>query len=153
MHEFEKIEILLAEDSDADAEMTIRALRRNNLANHLVWVKDGAEALDFIFRRGAYAQRPEGAPKLVLLDLKMPKVDGIEVLRQVKSNDATKTIPVVMLTSSAEERDIVASYSLGVNSYIVKPVDFVKFVEEVAKAGCYWALVNRVPGESHRASP
>jgi len=146
MHEFEKIEILLAEDSDADAEMTIRALRRNNLANHLVWVKDGAEALDFIFRRGAYAQRPEGAPKLVLLDLKMPKVDGIEVLRQVKSNEATRTIPVVMLTSSAEERDIVASYSLGVNSYIVKPVDFASFVDEVAKAGCYWVLVNRLPG-------
>jgi CheY-like chemotaxis protein len=151
MHEFEKIEILLAEDSDADAEMTIRALRRNNLANHLVWVKDGAEALDFIFRRGAYAQRPEGAPKLVLLDLKMPKVDGIEVLRQIKSNEATRTIPVVMLTSSAEERDIVASYSLGVNSYIVKPVDFVKFVEEVAKAGCYWVLVNRLPNAAHGA--
>ena len=150
MHEFEKIEILLAEDSDADAEMTIRALRRNNLANHLVWVKDGAEALDFIFRRGAYAQRPEGAPKLVLLDLKMPKVDGIEVLRQVKSNDATKTIPVVMLTSSAEERDIVASYSLGVNSYVVKPVEFSSFVAEVAKTGCYWVLVNRLPAELER---
>ena len=143
MHEFEKIEILLAEDSDADAEMTIRALRRNNLANHLVWVKDGAEALDFIFRRGAYAQRPEGAPKLVLLDLKMPKVDGIEVLRQVKSNDATKTIPVVMLTSSAEERDIVASYSLGVNSYIVKPVDFEQFADTVSQVGMYWVLANQ----------
>jgi len=151
MHEFEKIEILLAEDSDADAEMTIRALRRNNLANHLVWVKDGAEALDFIFRRGVYAQRPEGAPKLVLLDLKMPKVDGIEVLRQVKSNEETKTIPVVMLTSSAEERDIVASYSLGVNSYIVKPVDFASFVYEVTKAGCYWVLVNRLPGAAAAA--
>lgn len=146
MHEFEQIEILLAEDSEADAEMTMRALRRHNLANHLVWVKDGAEALDFIFRRGAYAQRPEGAPKLVLLDLKMPKVDGIEVLRQIKSNEETKTIPVVMLTSSAEERDIVASYSLGANSYIVKPVDFASFVDEVAKAGCYWVLVNRLPG-------
>ena len=145
MHEFEQIEILLAEDSEADAEMTMRALRRNNLANRLVWVKDGAEALDFIFRRGAYAQRPEGAPKLVLLDLKMPKVDGIEVLRQVKSNEETRTIPVVMLTSSAEERDIIASYSLGVNSYIVKPVDFASFVDEVAKAGCYWVLVNRLP--------
>ena len=150
MHEFEKIEILLAEDSDADAEMTIRALRRNNLANHLVWVKDGAEALDFIFRRGAYAQRPEGAPKLVLLDLKMPKVDGIEVLRQIKSNEATRTIPVVMLTSSAEERDIVASYSLGVNSYVVKPVEFSSFVAEVAKTGCYWVLVNRLPAELER---
>lgn len=146
MHDFEQIEILLAEDSEADAEMTMRALSRHNLANHLVWVKDGAEALDFIFRRGAYAQRPRGAPKLVLLDLKMPKVDGIEVLRQVKSNEETRTIPVVMLTSSAEERDIVASYSLGVNSYIVKPVDFTSFVDEVAKAGCYWVLVNRLPG-------
>ena len=146
MNDFEQVEILLAEDSDADAEMTIRALRRNNLANHLVRVKDGAEALDFIFRRGAYASRPAGAPKLVLLDLKMPKVDGIEVLRQVKSNEETKAIPVVMLTSSAEERDIIASYSLGVNSYVVKPVDFAKFVDEVAKAGCYWVLVNRLPG-------
>ena len=145
MHEFEQIEILLAEDSEADAEMTIRALRRKHLANRLVRVKDGAEALDFIFRRGAYAQRPNGAPKLLLLDLKMPKVDGIEVLREVKSNEETRTMPVVMLTSSAEERDIVASYSLGVNSYIVKPVDFSRFVEEVAKAGCYWVLVNRLP--------
>ena len=146
MNDFEQVEILLAEDSEADAEMTIRALRRNNLANRLVWVKDGAEALDFIFQRGAYASRPAGTPKLVLLDLKMPKVDGIEVLRQVKSNEETKSIPVVMLTSSAEERDIVASYSLGVNSYVVKPVDFAKFVDEIAKAGCYWVLVNRLPG-------
>ena len=146
MHEFEKIEILLAEDSDADAEMTIRALRRNNLANHLVWVKDGAEALDFIFRRGAYAQRPEGAPKLVLLDLKMPKVDGIEVLRKVKQDEQTSHIPVVMLTSSAEESDLLRSYELGVNSYLVKPVEFDRFVEEVSKAGCYWAVMNRLPG-------
>jgi two-component system response regulator len=144
--DFEQVEILLAEDSEADAEMTIRALRRKNLANHLVWVKDGAEALDFIFRRGAYASRPPGAPKLVLLDLKMPKVDGIEVLRQVKADEQTRTIPVVMLTSSAEERDMIASYSLGANSYVVKPVDFAKFVEEVAAAGCYWMLVNRLPG-------
>jgi CheY-like chemotaxis protein len=146
LDDFEQVEILLAEDSEADAEMTIRALRRSNLANRLVWVKDGVEALDFIFRRGAYASRPVGAPKLVLLDLKMPKVDGIEVLRQIKSNEDTKAIPVVMLTSSAEERDIVASYSLGVNSYVVKPVDFAKFVDEVVKAGCYWVLVNRLPG-------
>jgi two-component system, response regulator len=152
MKTFEPVEILLAEDSEADAEMTMRALQRKHLANRLVWVKDGAEALDFLFRRGAYAQRPEGLPKLLLLDLKMPKVDGIEVLREVKSNEATRTLPVVMLTSSAEERDIVASYSLGVNSYIVKPVDFVKFVEEVAKAGCYWVLVNRLPNAAHGAS-
>jgi len=146
MTDFEQVEILLVEDSETDAEMTIRALRRKNLANRLVWLKDGAEALDFLFRRGAYVERPAGTPKLVLLDLKMPKVDGIEVLRQVKSNEETKAIPVVMLTSSAEERDVVASYALGVNSYVVKPVDFAKFVEEVARAGCYWVLVNRLPG-------
>jgi CheY-like chemotaxis protein len=151
MTDYEQIEILLAEDNETDAEMTIRALRRKNLANNLVWVKDGAEALDFIFRRGAYASRPEGAPKLVLLDLKMPKVDGIEVLRQIKSNEQTKTMPVVMLTSSAEERDIVASYAFGVNSYVVKPVEFSSFIEEVAKAGCYWVLVNRLPEQyEHR---
>jgi CheY-like chemotaxis protein len=151
MNDYEQVEILLAEDNETDAEMTIRALRRKNLANNLVWVKDGAEALDFIFRRGAYASRAETSPKLVLLDLKMPKVDGIEVLRQIKSSEETKTMPVVMLTSSAEERDIVASYSSGVNSYVVKPVDFSSFIEEVAKAGCYWVLVNRLPAEfEHR---
>jgi two-component system response regulator len=139
------VEILLAEDSEADAEMTIRALQSNHLANRLARVRDGAEALDYIFRRGAYATRPAGLPKLLLLDIKMPKVDGIEVLREVKANEETRTLPVVMLTSSAEERDMIASYSLGVNSYIVKPVDFSKFVEEVAKAGCYWLLVNRLP--------
>jgi two-component system response regulator len=152
MASFEPIEILLAEDSEADAEMTVRALKRNNLANRLVWVKDGAEALDFIFRRGEYASRLPGLPKLLLLDLKMPKVDGIEVLRQVKSRDETRTMPVVMLTSSAEERDIVASYSLGVNSYVVKPVDFGKFADEVAKAGCYWVLLNRVPGDASESN-
>ncbi len=152
MTDYEQVEILLAEDNETDAEMTIRALRRKNLANNLVWVKDGAEALDFIFRRGAYASRPDGTPKLVLLDLKMPKVDGIEVLRQIKANEETKSMPVVMLTSSAEERDIVASYALGVNSYVVKPVDFSTFVVEVAKTGCYWVLVNRMPAENERRS-
>jgi two-component system response regulator len=146
VNDLEPVEILLAEDSDADAEMTARALQRHNLTNRLVRVKDGAEALDFIFRRGDYASRPAGLPKLLLLDLKMPRVDGIEVLREVKSNDETRTMPVVMLTSSAEERDVLASYMLGVNGYIVKPVDFASFVDEVAKAGCYWVLVNRVPG-------
>jgi two-component system, response regulator len=152
MIDYEQVEILLVEDNETDAEMTIRALRRKNLANNLVWVKDGAEALDFIFRRGAYALRPNGSPRLVLLDLKMPKVDGIEVLRQIKAHEDTKALPVVMLTSSAEERDIVASYSFGVNSYVVKPVDFSSFVSEVAKAGCYWVLVNRLPAKfEHRA--
>lgn len=142
-----EIELLLAEDNPRDAEMTMRALRKVNFANKVHWVKDGEEALDFLFCTGTYADREPGhAPKLILLDIKMPKVDGIEVLRQVKSNQETKAIPVVMLTSSAEERDIVASYSLGVNSYVVKPVDFAKFVDEVAKAGCYWVLVNRLPG-------
>ena len=146
MNALEPVEILLAEDSEADAEMTIRALQRSNLANRLIWVKDGAETLDYIFRRGVYARRPADLPKLLLLDLKMPKIDGIEVLREVKSREETRLMPVVVLTSSAEERDIVASYSLGVNSYIVKPVDFTKFVDEVTKAGCYWMLVNRLPG-------
>ena len=152
MNDFDPVEILLAEDSETDAEMTIRALQGKNLTNRLVRVKDGAEALDFIFRRGAYSERPAGLPKLLLLDLKMPKVDGIEVLREVKSAEETKLMPVVVLTSSAEERDIAASYMLGVNSYIVKPVDFVKFVDEVAKAGCYWVLLNRLPGDSPVAS-
>ena len=139
MTDYEQVEILLAEDNETDAEMTIRALRRKNLANNLVWVKDGAEALDFIFRRGAYASRGVTSPKLVLLDLKMPKVDGLEVLRQIKSSEETKTMPVVMLTSSAEER------------YVVKPVEFSSFIEEVAKAGCYWVLVNRLPAQfEHR---
>ena len=150
MNDYEQIEILLVEDNETDAEMTIRALRRKNLANNLVWVKDGAEALDFIFRRGAYESRPNGSPRLVLLDLKMPKVDGIEVLRQIKAHEDTKALPVVMLTSSAEERDIVASYAFGVNSYVVKPVDFSSFVSEVAKAGCYWVLVNRLPARFER---
>jgi CheY-like chemotaxis protein len=152
MNDFDSVEILLAEDSETDAEMTIRALRGKNLTNRLVRVKDGAEALDFIFRRGAYSDRPAGLPKLLLLDLKMPKVDGIEVLREVKSAEETRSMPVVVLTSSAEERDIAASYMLGANSYIVKPVDFVKFVDEVAKAGCYWVLLNRLPGDAQGAS-
>ena len=143
------VEILLVEDGPADAEMTLRALRRNNLANRIHWVKDGEEALEYMFGTGAYAQRdPSALPRLVLLDIKMPKVDGIEVLRQVKARDETRTMPVVMLTSSAQERDIVASYSLGVNSYVVKPVEFGKFADEVAKAGCYWVLLNRVPGDA-----
>lgn len=145
MKELEAVDILLIEDSDTDAEMTLRALKRKGLANNVTWVKDGAEALDFIYRRNAYANRGDGNPKLVLLDLKLPKIDGIEVLRTLKSDPLTQAIPVVMLTSSAEERDIVESYRLGVNSYIVKPVDMKNFLEEVAKAGCYWLVVNKIP--------
>lgn len=145
MTDFEHVEILLAEDNPADAELTMRALRKRNLANNLVWVKDGAEVLDFVFHKGAYEGRANGKPKLILLDLKMPKVDGIEVLAQLKANPDTKQIPVVMLTSSQEESDIVESYRLGVNSYIVKPVDFDKFFDMVSQVGLYWSLMNKVP--------
>ena len=143
---FELVEILLVEDNPEDAEMTLRVMRKRNLANHLHWVKDGAEALDYLFRRGAYAGRdPARPPRLVLLDIKMPKVDGIEVLRQVKGSPELKTVPVVVMTSSNEERDVVESYRLGVNSYIVKPVAFDAFIEMVAKIDLYWVLANRVP--------
>ena len=135
----ESIEILLAGDNAEDAEMTLRALKRNNLANKVRWVKDGAEALECLF---SSAGRP---PKLVLLDIKMPKVDGIEVLRRLKADPATQRIPVVVMTSSNEERDVVESYRLGVNSYIVKPVQFDAFIETVAKIGLYWVVTNRVP--------
>jgi len=145
MNEFDSVEILLAEDSEADAEMTIRALSGKNLANRLMRVKDGAEALDFIFRRGAYAKRAANLPKLLLLDIKMPKVDGIEVLRRLKGDASTRSIPVVVMTSSNEERDVIESYRLGVNSYIVKPVQFDSFMETVAKIGLYWVLTNRAP--------
>lgn len=145
MSELQTVEILLVEDSAADAELTMRALRKNNLANNLVWVKDGAEALDFVFREGVYAKRLNNFPKLILLDLKLPKLDGIEVLRRLKMDERTRMIPVVMITSSAEERDIVESYKLGVNSYLVKPVDFAQFVEVVAQAGLYWAVANKTP--------
>jgi len=142
----EQVEILLAEDNPEDAEMTMRALRGNNLANKLHWVKDGAEALDYLFSAGKYAGRDtRKPPKLVLLDIKMPKVDGIEVLRRLKADAATRTIPVVVMTSSNEERDVMESYRLGVNSYIVKPVQFEAFLETVAKIGLYWVLTNRTP--------
>jgi two-component system, response regulator len=138
-------EILLVEDDNTDAELTLRALQKNNLANKVVWVKDGAEALDFLFQTGVYAERRSEMPKLVLLDLKLPKVDGIEVLKRIKSDAKTRTIPVVMVTSSAEERDLVESYHLGVNSYLVKPVDFKQFIDVVSQAGLYWAVLNKTP--------
>ncbi len=146
MSEQQQVEILMAEDNPKDAEMTQRALRKYNFGNRLLWVKDGAEALDYLFCRGAYAGRdPLQPPKLVLLDIKMPKVDGIEVLRQVKADAKLRVIPIVVMTSSNEERDVVESYRLGVNSYIVKPVDFSAFLDVVAKIGLYWVLTNRVP--------
>ena len=149
MNALEQVEILLVEDSRTDAEMTLRALRHNHLANKVHWVKDGAEALDFMFCAGAYAGRNRSAgPKLVMLDIKMPKVDGIEVLRRLKADPETRSVPVVIMTSSAEQRDLVDSYKLGVNSYIVKPVEFEAFLETVAKIGLYWVLTNRVPREA-----
>jgi two-component system, response regulator len=145
LSQFEQVEILLVEDNPEDAEMTMRALRKRNLANHLHWVKDGAEALDYLFATGSYAGRERHQPpKLVLLDIKMPKVDGIEVLRRIKASDL-KSVPVVVMTSSNEERDVLESYRLGVNSYIVKPVQFEAFIETVSKIGLYWVLTNRVP--------
>lgn len=147
MNGFEQVEILLVEDNPTDAELTMRALRKKNLANNLVWVTDGAEALNFIHCKDRYEGRRNGTPRLVLLDLKLPKVGGIEVLRDLKSNAKTRAVPVVVLTSSQEERDIVESYQLGVNSYIVKPVDFGKFLDMVSEVGLYWSLMNQVPRE------
>jgi CheY-like chemotaxis protein len=149
MSNFEEIEILLAEDSDSDAEMTLRALREKGLANSVTWVKDGESALDFIYYRGNYAERPNGPPKIILLDLKMPRVDGIDVLRQIKGNPSTKTIPVVVLTSSAQDRDLIDTYELGVNSYIVKPVDFDQFFQVISNLGFYWAVMNKVAPPNH----
>ena len=141
-----QVEVLLVEDNIHDAEMTIRALRKVNLANNLVHVKDGEEALDFIFAKGKFADRQESdQPKVILLDIKMPKVDGIEVLKQLKSRESSKTIPVVIMTSSKEEQDIINSYQLGVNSYVVKPVDFEGFARAVSQLGMYWLLTNQSP--------
>ena len=150
MTDYGNVEILLVEDNPNDAELTIRALKKHNLANNLVHVKDGAEALEFIFAEGAFSgRRVENGPKLILLDLKLPRVDGLEVLRKVKADERTKSLPVVVLTSSKEERDIVESYRLGVNSYIVKPVEFESFVKAVSGLGLYWMLLNKV---SHKTT-
>jgi len=137
--------ILLAEDDPRDVELTLVALEEHNLANEVVVARDGAEALDYLYRRGQFADRPAGHPVVVLLDLKMPKVDGLEVLRQVKSDPALKAIPIVVLTSSRQDQDIVESYDLGVNGYVVKPVAFDRFVEVVKQLGLFWVLTNEVP--------
>ena len=140
------IEILLVEDNPNDVELTIHALKKNNLTNRIHVVRDGAEALDYLFGSGTYAGRDVNhTPKVILLDLKLPKVDGMEVLRQIKTDARTRSIPVVVLTSSREERDIVGSYQLGVNSYITKPVDFEQFTEAVRQLGLYWLLLNQPP--------
>src|SRR6188474_313939 len=142
----ENVEILLVEDNPNDVELTLRALQKPNLAGKVFVVKDGAEALDFIFAKGQFAQRKiENLPKVILLDMKLPKVDGIEVLRRIKNDARTKHTPVVMLTSSQEGRDVLETYNLGVNSYIVKPVDFSNFVHAVSELGVYWGILNKLP--------
>jgi len=141
---WEEVEVLLVEDNPNDVELTLRALDRHRLANNVLVVRDGAEALDFVFAEGSYRGRKiENGPKVILLDLKLPKVDGLEVLRRIKADERTAAQPVVVLTSSQEEKDIVRSYQLGVNSYIVKPVNFDKFVEAVSELGLYWLLLNK----------
>lgn len=137
--------ILLAEDSLRDIELVLAALKKNNFANEVVVARDGAEALDYLYRRGKFEARPASVPIVMLLDLKMPKVDGLEVLRQVKSDEKLKLIPVVMLTSSREEADLVRSYQLGVNAYVVKPVGFQQFVDAIKMTGNFWAVVNEPP--------
>jgi two-component system response regulator len=140
------VEILLVEDNPRDLELTLHSLEKANLANHIQIARDGAEALEFIFAEGAHAgRRIEDTPKMILLDLKLPKVDGLEVLQRLKSDARTRAIPVVVLTSSREQRDVVESYHLGVNSYIVKPVDFEGFAAAVKEVGMYWLLLNQPP--------
>jgi two-component system, response regulator len=146
MTDNESIEILLVEDNPNDVELALHALEKGHVANRVQVVRDGAEALDFIFCTGDYAYRDQtNTPKIILLDLKLPKVDGLEVLRRLKSESSTQAIPVIMMTSSREERDIVESYRLGVNSYIVKPVDFEQFLQAVQQIGLYWLLLNHPP--------
>lgn len=143
MNELRAVEILLVEDNPRDAELTIRALKRKNLANNLYHVEDGVEALDFLFGRGAYSGRDMNEPpKVVLLDLKLPRINGLEVLSALKSDDRTRTIPVVIITSSAEDPDVKKAYELGANSYVIKPVQFDSFIEAMAKIGIYWLMVN-----------
>jgi len=137
--------ILLAEDDKKDVELTLFALEEHNLANKVTVVNDGEEALDYLFRRGKFETFPQGNPSIILLDLKMPKVDGLEVLRQIRADENLKMIPVAVLTSSREEQDIIESYHLGVNAYVVKPVDFGKFVDAVKAIGLFWALFNEPP--------
>ncbi|HEY4127367.1 MAG TPA: response regulator [Gammaproteobacteria bacterium] len=146
MSEYLQIDILYAEDNPADAELTLYTLKTRNIANNIIWVRDGVEALDFVKRRGRYSSRTGGLPKMVLLDLKMPKLDGVDVLRALKADESTRGVPVVIMTSSHEEADLVKSYKLGVNSYVVKPVDFDKFAEVVTEVGLYWMVCNKTPG-------
>jgi CheY-like chemotaxis protein len=144
MNIHDAVDILLVEDNPHDAEMTFRALHKYNIINTIVHVSDGEEALDFIFSRGKYSSRNPAAPKVILLDLKLPKIDGIEVLTAIKADESARLIPVVILTSSAEESTLVKAYALGANSYLVKPVEFGPFCEAIKNFGLYWLLLNRV---------
>ncbi len=146
MVEQPELEILLVEDNPNDAEMTIRSLKKHHLTNKLTWLEDGAKAVDFLFAKGEYSGRDvKNTPKVIFLDLKLPKIDGLEVLEKIKSDEQLSTIPVVVLTSSKEEQDVVKSYHLGVNSYIVKPVEFENFAKAIAEAGLYWLVTNTSP--------
>lgn len=144
--------ILLVDDNTNDVELTLAALAENHLANSVVVARDGVEALDYLYRRGIFKLRPNGNPAVVLLDLKLPKVDGMQVLEQIKNDQSLKQVPVVMLTSSKEERDLLRSYKLGVNAYVVKPVDFKEFVNEVKNLGLFWAVINHPPPSTAHSS-
>jgi two-component system, response regulator len=146
MEQIESIDILLVEDNAMDAELTMRGLKNQKLANKVTWVKDGEVALDYIFRRGTYAEREDNDPRLILLDLKMPRVDGTEVLRAIRADERTRRIPIVIMTSSREESDVARSYDLGANSYIVKPIDFNALAAIATQAGFYWLGVNQAAG-------
>jgi CheY-like chemotaxis protein len=145
METIEQVGILLVDDSELDAELTIRSLKKSNLANKLTWVKDGQEALDYLFKQGDYARREDTLPRIILLDLNMPRVNGIEVLKAIKADERTKRIPVVVMTSSQEEKDVAQTHDLGVNSYVVKPLDFNALADVVGRVGYYWLAVNRTP--------
>lgn len=146
MSDFDGIEVLLVEDNDRDAELTMRAFKKCNLHNKLFWVKDGVEALEFMSGTGSFAERDaRELPRLILLDLKMPRLNGLDVLRSLKADERTQAVPIVVMTSSNQERDLEACYDLGVNGYVTKPIGFTELTEAVAKIGMFWLLVNRVP--------
>lgn len=143
--DFQAVDVLLVDDDQLDAELTIRALRKEGLANKIFWAKDGQEGLDFVYRQGSFKDRDSTYPKLILLDIKMPKVDGMEVLRRLKSDAETRLIPIVIMTSSDRDRDVIDSYRLGVNAYVVKPIEFEDLSKAITRLGLFWMLVNRLP--------
>ncbi|MDX1584961.1 MAG: response regulator [Thermoanaerobaculia bacterium] len=148
--ELKDIEILIVEDNEHDLELTMRALKKHKISNRVLALRDGEEAIDYLFRRGEFEERDDSKPKVIFLDLKLPKIDGLEVLERIKEDPETRGIPVVMLTSSAEETDRLRSYDLGVNSYVVKPVDFDDFMLAISRAGYYWIALNRPPADERK---